>query len=105
MTRYLSLWLPSLATDRIVRRTAAARESPLATIVPSRTTNAKSSRSSPVTSAFLQRTSSLSNELSVFEHRSREISAELPAELVGRPKTQSNEVGQTAAPNAARVDA
>ncbi len=32
MTRYLSLWLPSLATDRIIRRTAAAREAPLATI-------------------------------------------------------------------------
>ena len=32
MTRYLSLWLPSLATDRIIRRTAAAREAPLATV-------------------------------------------------------------------------
>ncbi|MDR3408567.1 MAG: DNA polymerase Y family protein [Methylovirgula sp.] len=33
MTRYLSLWLPSLATDRISRRDAAAREAPLATVV------------------------------------------------------------------------
>ncbi|WP_245411222.1 Y-family DNA polymerase [Methylovirgula ligni] len=32
MTRYLSLWLPSLATDRISRHSAAAREAPLATI-------------------------------------------------------------------------
>ncbi|MEW6436507.1 MAG: DNA polymerase Y family protein [Pseudomonadota bacterium] len=32
MTRYLSLWLPSLATDRIIRRTAAAPEAPLATV-------------------------------------------------------------------------
>lgn len=32
MTRYLSLWLPSLATDRINRRNVEARRAPLATI-------------------------------------------------------------------------
>ena len=32
MTRYLSLWLPSLATDRITRRNVEARRAPLATI-------------------------------------------------------------------------
>jgi protein ImuB len=33
VTRYLSLWLPSLATDRITRRNVEARRTPLATIV------------------------------------------------------------------------
>ncbi len=32
MTRYLSLWLPSLATDRLTRRDAAARKTPRVTI-------------------------------------------------------------------------
>jgi protein ImuB len=32
VTRYLSLWLPSLATDRITRRNVEARRAPLATI-------------------------------------------------------------------------
>jgi protein ImuB len=32
VTRYLSLWLPSLATDRIARRSAAARDAPRATV-------------------------------------------------------------------------